>query len=160
MELCSVLCGSLDGRGVWGRMDRCIYLWLSRFTVHLNYHNIIQCFLKKEMSFSIISSPKTSSPCFLFICSWLILELSTSAPFYFLYLPLPHTLTTTCLQGYCNRLWSLTSLIQLRKPCQSDLLKHCSDHLTSLSKNFHVSWLAQSTHKNNFLILNHSPLPI
>ena len=21
MELCSVLCGSLDGRGVWGRMD-------------------------------------------------------------------------------------------------------------------------------------------
>ena len=48
-------------------------------------------------------------------------------------------LTTTCLQGYCNRLWSLTSLIQLKKPCQSDLLKHCSDHLTSLSKNFHVS---------------------
>ena len=24
MELCSVLCGSLDGRGVWGRMDTCI----------------------------------------------------------------------------------------------------------------------------------------
>ena len=23
-ELCSVLCGSLDGRGVWGRMDTCI----------------------------------------------------------------------------------------------------------------------------------------
>ena len=21
MELCSMLCGSLDGRGVWGRMD-------------------------------------------------------------------------------------------------------------------------------------------
>ena len=24
MELCSVLYGSLDGRGVWGRMDTCI----------------------------------------------------------------------------------------------------------------------------------------
>ena len=24
MELCSGLCGSLDGRGVWGRMDTCI----------------------------------------------------------------------------------------------------------------------------------------
>ena len=24
MELCSVLCGSLDGRKVWGRMDTCI----------------------------------------------------------------------------------------------------------------------------------------
>ena len=23
-ELCSMLCGSLDGRGVWGRMDTCI----------------------------------------------------------------------------------------------------------------------------------------
>ena len=23
-ELCSVLCGSLDGRGIWGRMDTCI----------------------------------------------------------------------------------------------------------------------------------------
>ena len=23
-ELCSLLCGSLDGRGVWGRMDTCI----------------------------------------------------------------------------------------------------------------------------------------
>ena len=34
MELCLVLCGSLDGKGVWGRMDTCI--WLSPFTVHLN----------------------------------------------------------------------------------------------------------------------------
>ena len=24
MEFCSTLCGSLDGRGVWGRMDVCI----------------------------------------------------------------------------------------------------------------------------------------
>ena len=24
MELCSMLCGSLDGRGIWGRMDTCI----------------------------------------------------------------------------------------------------------------------------------------
>ena len=24
MELCSVICGSLDGRGVWGRMDTCV----------------------------------------------------------------------------------------------------------------------------------------
>ena len=24
MELCSMVCGGLDGRGVWGRMDACI----------------------------------------------------------------------------------------------------------------------------------------
>ena len=24
MELCSMLCASLDGRGLWGRMDTCI----------------------------------------------------------------------------------------------------------------------------------------
>ena len=24
MQLCSMLCGSLDGRGVWGSMDACI----------------------------------------------------------------------------------------------------------------------------------------
>ena len=24
MQLCSMLCGSLDGRGVWGKMDTCI----------------------------------------------------------------------------------------------------------------------------------------
>jgi len=27
--LCSMLCGSLDGRGVWGRMDTCI--WVAEF---------------------------------------------------------------------------------------------------------------------------------
>ena len=26
MELCSMLCGGLDGRRVWGRMDACIYM--------------------------------------------------------------------------------------------------------------------------------------
>ena len=26
MELCSVLCASLDGSGVWGRMDTCVCL--------------------------------------------------------------------------------------------------------------------------------------
>ena len=25
-ELCSMLCGSLDGRGVWGRINACIYM--------------------------------------------------------------------------------------------------------------------------------------
>ena len=32
MELCSMSCGSLDGREVWGRTDACI--WLSPFTIH------------------------------------------------------------------------------------------------------------------------------
>ena len=26
MELCSMLYGSLDGRGIWGRMDTCIHM--------------------------------------------------------------------------------------------------------------------------------------
>ena len=27
MEICSMLCGSLDGRGVWGKMDMYMYGW-------------------------------------------------------------------------------------------------------------------------------------
>ena len=34
MELCGMLCGSLDGRGVWGRWIH-VYVWLSPFTVRL-----------------------------------------------------------------------------------------------------------------------------
>ena len=34
MELCSVLCGSLDGRGVWGTRDTCTCR-LTPFTVYL-----------------------------------------------------------------------------------------------------------------------------
>ena len=26
IEFCSVLCGSLDGWGVWGRMDPCVFM--------------------------------------------------------------------------------------------------------------------------------------
>ena len=37
MELCSMLCASLDGRGVWGRMDTCICMaesfWCSPKTI-------------------------------------------------------------------------------------------------------------------------------
>ena len=33
LELCSMLCDSLDGRGVWGRMDT--YIWLHHFSMHL-----------------------------------------------------------------------------------------------------------------------------
>ena len=32
METCSMLCGSLDGRGVWGRIDTCILLLLSHLS--------------------------------------------------------------------------------------------------------------------------------
>ena len=36
MELCSMLCGSLDERGVWGGwIHVLIYVWLSPFAVHL-----------------------------------------------------------------------------------------------------------------------------
>ena len=34
MELCSVLCGSLDGRGVWGRMVTCLCM-AELLAVHL-----------------------------------------------------------------------------------------------------------------------------
>ena len=39
MELCSMLCGSLDGRAVWGRMDMCI--WLSPFPVRLKLSHFL-----------------------------------------------------------------------------------------------------------------------
>ena len=28
LELCSMLCASLDGRGAWGRMDACTYIYI------------------------------------------------------------------------------------------------------------------------------------
>ena len=39
MEICSMLCGSLVGRGVWGRVDLCMAKSLSLFT--RNYHNTV-----------------------------------------------------------------------------------------------------------------------
>ena len=33
-EFCSMLCGSLDGRGVWGEWIH-VCVWLSPFTLHL-----------------------------------------------------------------------------------------------------------------------------
>ena len=39
MEFCSMLCGSLDGRGVWRRMDTCVYVWL-KYTLHCSPENI------------------------------------------------------------------------------------------------------------------------
>ena len=33
-ELCSMLCGSLDRRGVWGEWIH-VYVWLSPFALHL-----------------------------------------------------------------------------------------------------------------------------
>ena len=43
-KLCSVLCGSVDGRGVWGRMDprgewTHVLVWLSPFVVHLKLYS-------------------------------------------------------------------------------------------------------------------------
>ena len=34
MELHSMVCGSLDGKGVWGEWIH-VYVWLSPFAVHL-----------------------------------------------------------------------------------------------------------------------------
>ena len=56
MELCSILCGSLDGRGIWGRMGKCIcmaeFLCCSLETVTtllISYPNTKQkVLLKKE----------------------------------------------------------------------------------------------------------------
>ena len=36
-----MLCGSLDGRGVWGRMDTCTYMAESLCCPPENYHNTV-----------------------------------------------------------------------------------------------------------------------
>ena len=43
MEFYSVLCGGLDGRGLWGRINTylCIYVWQSHLLFTWNYHNIV-----------------------------------------------------------------------------------------------------------------------
>ena len=41
MELCSTLYGSLDGRGVWGRMDTCVCMAESLRLFTWNYYNIV-----------------------------------------------------------------------------------------------------------------------
>ena len=40
MELCSMLCGGLDGRGVWGTMDTCICMAES-LPVHLKLTTLL-----------------------------------------------------------------------------------------------------------------------
>ena len=52
MELYSILCGSLDGRGVWGRMDTCICMSESLLFTW-NYHNIVNQF---SVQFSPVQS--------------------------------------------------------------------------------------------------------
>ena len=42
MELCSVLCASLDGKGVWRRMDTCI--WMAEF-LHCSPETITTLFI-------------------------------------------------------------------------------------------------------------------
>ena len=41
VELHSMLWGRLDGRGVWGRMDTSICVWLSPFAVHLKLTTLL-----------------------------------------------------------------------------------------------------------------------
>ena len=52
-ELCSMLCGSLDGRGVWGENGSNVYIQLSPFAVHLKLSQ--QCLL---ISYSLIQNKK------------------------------------------------------------------------------------------------------
>ena len=40
-ELCSLLCGSRDGRGVWGRLDTCYMCGWVPFLSIWNYHNMV-----------------------------------------------------------------------------------------------------------------------
>ena len=40
MEHCSILCGSLDGKGFWGKMDTYMFSWVPLLFIW-NYHNII-----------------------------------------------------------------------------------------------------------------------
>ena len=48
LEFCSMLCGSLDGRGVWGRMYTCIYM---AETLHCSPETI---YIVKAMVFPVV----------------------------------------------------------------------------------------------------------
>ena len=45
MELCSMLCGSLDRRKVWGECIH-VYAWMSPFTANMKWSQL--CFVKKK----------------------------------------------------------------------------------------------------------------
>ena len=54
MELCSMLCGSLNGKGVWERMDTCIYM-VKSFCCPPETRNIVNCCTPiKNIKFKII----------------------------------------------------------------------------------------------------------
>lgn len=54
MELCCILCGSLDGRRVWGRLDTSIYGWIpSLFTWNYPQHYLSISYIPIEKSLKI-----------------------------------------------------------------------------------------------------------
>ena len=59
MEVCSMLCGSLCGRGVWGRMDTCVFM--SPFAVYLK---------QLQQYSSVMSSVQWLSHVRLFVTAW------------------------------------------------------------------------------------------
>ena len=57
MKLCSMLRDSLEGRGVWGRMDICICMAESLRLSTQNFHNIVnQLYLKTKKVFFLNTS--------------------------------------------------------------------------------------------------------
>ena len=55
-ELCSMWCGSLDGRGVRGKMDTCMYGWVPLLSTR-NYH-IYFCFTDDTKAFDCVDHNK------------------------------------------------------------------------------------------------------
>ena len=54
MELCSMSCGRLDGRGFQGRMDTCIYMAKScPFTVHLKLTILLIAYTPMQNVFGV-----------------------------------------------------------------------------------------------------------
>ena len=68
MELCSILCGSLDGMGIWKRMDTCACI-ADSFAIHLKLTTLLIGFtpkqnkrLKKKDLWKSVSKSSLSGP--------------------------------------------------------------------------------------------------
>ena len=69
MELCAMLCGSLEGKGIGGEWIH-VHVWLSPFTVHLRFSQRCESTRPQYKAKSFKKRCEVSLPCSIPIEMW------------------------------------------------------------------------------------------